>query len=401
MGENAPCSLSRFGDQRRDSEHERFRSQNVHAADRVHVASSLLALSWNTAGIAEEQLDVFLMGVEEMLSWDVLCLQETFARTEGVKVDKNLKHVFYTPTEKMGGLRVPAIFVHERWARLSRYLGSGKRWVAAKVSDMTFVSIHLPHTRSAGPTLQETLNEVDEFMSNLKCEKLFMGIDANTKMYGCCDGESFGESIPAGTAEDPERQQAIYEFFKKWHLWAPNTWLSDGDGDEQRWKTRFEWSAIKQGDFSSGGTQIDFAALSYKWPVQDVEVVQDTAFNTDHCLVAVRLEIKKEKSERRAKPTNEEKKKQQQQAALKNWEPAESWPEAICREKLKWDDWDSAVADLTSTAAKHAKPNILKAKDAVLEELLCLRNIATDQSTCRDLGQEIWRARRRVKREAR
>ena len=74
----------------------------------------------------------------------------------------------------------------------------------------------------------------------------------------------------------------------------PNTWLSDDDdGDEQKWKTRFEWSAVRQDDFSSGGTQIDFAAISYSLPVEEVEVVQDTAFNTDHCPVVVRLKLKK------------------------------------------------------------------------------------------------------------
>ena len=101
--------------------------------------------------------------------------------------------------------------------------------------------------------------------------------------------------------------------FKKWQMWAPNTWLSDDDdGDEQKWKTRFEWSAVKQNDFSSGGTQIDFAAISYSLPVEEVEVVQDTAFNTDHCPVVVRLKLTKHKQEKRAKPTKEQREKQQQ-----------------------------------------------------------------------------------------
>ena len=158
---------------------------------------------------------MFLEDVGDLFPWDVLCLQETFTNTEGIKLNENLKHAIYTPAEKLGGLRVPAILVHERWSRFSRFLGSGKRWVAVKIHDMAFFSIHLPHARSAGPTLQETLIEIDKFMDNLKCEKKFMGMDANTRMHNCTDGESFGSSIPSAE-EDPDRQTAVYEFFKKW-----------------------------------------------------------------------------------------------------------------------------------------------------------------------------------------
>ena len=133
--------------------------------------------------------------------------------------------------------------------------------MAVRVFDLAFLSIHLPHSRSTGPTLQETLIEIDEFMNNLKCENKFMGMDANTRMCGYTDEESFGDSIPAAE-EDPDRQQAIYEFFKKWKLWAPNTWLDVENGDEQAWKTRFEWSSVKKNDFSTGGSQIDVAAVS-------------------------------------------------------------------------------------------------------------------------------------------
>ena len=125
-------------------------------------------------------------------------------------------------------------------------------------------------------------------------------------------------------------------FFVKWKLWVPNTWLDVDNGDEQAWKTRFEWSPVKKNDFSTGGSQIDFAAVSYSLPVEKMEVVQDAAFNTDHCPIAVRLKVKKENHRRRSMPSKEETEKQQQQQAFRNSEPTDSWPAAISKENIDW-----------------------------------------------------------------
>ena len=247
-----------------------------------------------------------------MLPWDVLCLQETFTRTEGIQLDENLKHVVYTPAEKASGLRVPAILVHARWARSSSYLGSGRRWVAVKVKDIAFLSIHLPHDRSPGPSMQDVLFEINEFMQELKMENIFVGLDANTRMHGCTDNFCFGDSIPVAK-EDADRQQTLYDFFLRWGMRAVNTWLDTEDGCEQAWKTRFSWSEIQAPDFvaatATGGSQIDFVGTTNSILVEEVKIVQDMAFNTDHFPIAVSIQVEREKRDRRPEPSKADKNK--------------------------------------------------------------------------------------------
>ena len=87
--------------------------------------------------------------------------------------------------------------------------------------------------------------------------------------------------------------------------------------------------------------------------------------------------------------------------ALKNWTPAPSWRDAIGAQTLEWSSWGKATAELTKLAAENAEPKVTPAADATLENLCCLRAVASDHAVRRDLGKEIWRARRRVKRELR
>ena len=117
------------------------------------------------------------------------------------------------------------------------------------------------------------------------------------------------------------------------------------------------------------------------------------------------MRLHKDKSARRALLSKEERDKQQlmqqRKQALRNWTPAPSWRGAVSARTFEWSSWDRATAELTLMAAEHAEPKVARAKDAVLEELCCLRAVASDFATRRDLGKEIWRARRRVKRERR
>ena len=130
--------------------------------------------SWNVAGIAEADLDLFYAETRSQLEWDVLCLQEAFVRTEGI-VSKS-KKLIYTPKVVLPGLRTPAIIVHEKIAGSSKFLASGARWVAAKVGDVIYISAHLPHaTASVGGSLQSTLIDMSQFVNTLGGQRICSG----------------------------------------------------------------------------------------------------------------------------------------------------------------------------------------------------------------------------------
>jgi len=75
-------------------------------------------VSWNVAGIPENDIDLFFSEMDELTDWVVLCLQEAFVKTEGI--ESNSKHVVYTPKYIIPGLRVPAIIVHEKHGGMSQ-----------------------------------------------------------------------------------------------------------------------------------------------------------------------------------------------------------------------------------------------------------------------------------------
>ena len=249
--------------------------------------------SWDVAGVPEESLDLFYTHTSEQLDWDVLCLQEAFVKSEGIK--SSAQHIIYTPKIQFPGLKMPAIIVHENWAKQSKYMASGSRWVAASVGDMAFVSVHLPHaTAKVASTLQETLNELSEFIHTLGTRRVCLGLDGNIKLSGYSDGQIIGESVPAYDDEDSARLQSFYEFLCKHELWLPNTFLSNEN--EQRWKTRFDWKQVEDCDLERGGTQIDFIAIRRCQPVDDVDVMQEMAFSSDHFPVAAILRLRRDRA---------------------------------------------------------------------------------------------------------
>ena len=38
--------------------------------------------TWNVAGLAEDEIDIFITQLSDHYEWDVVCLQEAFSRTE-------------------------------------------------------------------------------------------------------------------------------------------------------------------------------------------------------------------------------------------------------------------------------------------------------------------------------
>ena len=103
--------------------------------------------TWNAAGIAVADLDLFVSQLSDNYAWDILMIQEGFRQTQGLDVASG--HLLFTPGCLAGNLRCPAILVHARWAKQVnvRYAGSGVRWVVVEFGEaFLFCSVHLPHS---------------------------------------------------------------------------------------------------------------------------------------------------------------------------------------------------------------------------------------------------------------
>ena len=264
-------------------------------------------VSWNVAGVAIDELDLFFAETSALLDWDILMLQEASVKTEGIPSDS--KHVTYTPDRTVTGLRTPAIVVNEKSHGKSRLLNSGIRWVAVELSvqhiTTIFVSVHLPHARAkTAADFQDTLQQISSFLRSLPAKaRLCLGIDANTRMIGYSDGCTVGDAVPDDPDEDSERPQHLYEFLQMHRLWLPNTWLPEGD--PQLWKTRFPWDNIRELRFDGGGKQIDFIALSLFQSVDDVKIERDLMFSSDHLPLTVALSNQNRRSQAIQTPTTQ------------------------------------------------------------------------------------------------
>ena len=134
---------------------------------RTRGVSSTRVVSWNVAGVATDELDLFFAETYAMFAWDILMLQEAFVKTEGIQRD--CKHVIYTPEQIVTGLRTPAIVVNEKFHGKSRLLSCGIRWVAVELRmhhiTTIFVSVHLPHARAKlAADFQDTLQQISFFI---------------------------------------------------------------------------------------------------------------------------------------------------------------------------------------------------------------------------------------------
>ena len=85
-------------------------------------------VSWNVACITASLLSSFLLNLTFHCPWSVLCLEEAFTKTEGLRSSSTLdgtdgqQHVIFTPKEVKRGLRAPAIIVRNTFPKKTVFL---------------------------------------------------------------------------------------------------------------------------------------------------------------------------------------------------------------------------------------------------------------------------------------
>ena len=152
---------------------------------------SLKVLSWSVAGLAEDSTDIFLSQISMVTEWDVLLLQECFRKLGGVNVGA---HELFTPCELLGGLRCPAVVMHQRWSGQTKAVGGASRWTAVELDgQMTHISAHLPHTGKKLADFESVLTEIQDFISGRAGQLLILGGDFNVSFYGLTDYHHVGE----------------------------------------------------------------------------------------------------------------------------------------------------------------------------------------------------------------
>ena len=145
----------------------------------------MTAVSWNVAGLAEDQVVPWLKQLSMISPCDFVLIQEGFCRLEGISTGE---HVLFTPPRLWGGLRCPAILVHSRWTGEVRLAGGGSRWVAVDFrGEMLLISAHLPHKRGALSELKAVLEEIQAVIDAHQKHKVVLGVDASTKFNGTVD----------------------------------------------------------------------------------------------------------------------------------------------------------------------------------------------------------------------
>ena len=80
---------------------------------------TLKVLSWNVGGLSKHSTDILLSQISMLTDWDVL-LQECFKKMDGGNVGA---HELFTPSELVGGLRCPAVIIHQRSNGQARAVG--------------------------------------------------------------------------------------------------------------------------------------------------------------------------------------------------------------------------------------------------------------------------------------
>jgi hypothetical protein len=233
----------------------------------------LTTLSWNLAGLAEDQIDDWIAQVTCLTpDWDFLLLQECFSRLEGVCTGQ---HVLLTPPCRSGALKVPCIIINERWAQHVKLAGGGARWVACTFGDVMLVTAHLPHSGRGQLEYELTMEELGAFLEVNARFRFMVGVDANAKLWGTTDFCHVGEQVlrAAMTAEDRERARALHSFIASWGLVAVNTFMNSSGSSEL--VTRTNWNG-------TGASQIDFVLAAEAIIVVDVKMGDAEWFSTDH-----------------------------------------------------------------------------------------------------------------------
>ena len=109
--------------------------------------ASFRTVSWNLAGLAEDSLEPFLACTSMTMRWDVLLLQETFRKLEGLETESCQ---IFTPENILGrahgGWRCLAIIAKNRISEECVLPESGVRWVSMEMqfANRVLISAHLP-----------------------------------------------------------------------------------------------------------------------------------------------------------------------------------------------------------------------------------------------------------------
>jgi hypothetical protein len=340
----------------------------------------LTAVSWNVAGLAEDQVTPWLDQLTMLENWDFILMQEGFRRLGGVSTGE---HVLFTPPVLCGGLRCPAIFVRNKWAEEASYAGGGSRWVAVDFQKkMLLISAHLPHKGRPMMELESTLLEIQMAIDLHPGYQVMMGVDANTKLCGMTDHVHVGSQVPRAvlSAAERDRAKAVHTFAAEKDLVVTNTWM-DGDSEDQ-WCTRTNWNG-------EGSEQIDYFMTSRRVKVESIKVNKHEWFSSDHYALACKWSIEEDREPPRKSARS-----------LRGWAPGPEWSAAVQDSVKDWSDWGTAATQLCETAALHGK-KVQKEVDLELEALIARRKDRTVLLTVaqmRILSRSIWRRRRALKR---
>ena len=332
--------------------------------------------TWNVAGFAEDEIDLFITQLSDHHNWDFVCLQEAFCRTEDIEFEGG--HVMFTCDSRLGGLRIPAILVHERWVSSSRLLASGERWLAVGIGeDLVLLSVHLPHRNLNFSDYAACLTEVLTFLSDMGSRSLILGLDANTCVHSIVDHFHIGGSVTPGFSDSLECERALFflEFLSSAGFYLANTFMEDG---QSQYHTRIGWSA------PSVRSQIDFIGLSLNLHCADTGVDREMSYSSDHQYVWAALVNQK-------RPPYHQKR-----FAPRNWMPSDSWTDASENISWNWSDWDSMATTWNAEAKLHSQ-RAPSERDERLAELLRAHEVAEPDER-RVLNRTMWRHRRAKRR---
>ena len=271
-----------------------------------------------------------------------------------------------------GGLRCPVILVNQRWASVSRVIGSGVRWVAVEVASMLgFISAHLPHCGLGILEYIACLDELRTFVSTLKDYRVCFGLDANTEVHGIVDMLHVGQGVRQRQGRDlcSDRAVLLHEFLGEWAIYLANTFVHEPNSDD--YLTRYNWSG------AGSGAQIDFIGLPLHCKCTDAGVDQWMVFSSDHRYVWATVVGQLTRTADARQP------------APRNWRPAHSWKTMSAQLTWNWNEWPTMTSSWRDAAVSHALKTP-KGKDEVLRELLwCAR---VESSTTAEIAKQTYLA---------
>ena len=142
-----------------------------------------------------------------------------------------INHWLITSGTVVGGLRCPAVLVHERYTNV-RFAGGGQRWAAVTVDEkFLLVSLHLPHKGLDIFEFNACLKELRDFLGSFAQYILLIGMDANTTVQSSIDHIHIGHHVPcrAHSDLDSERACLLHEFLCENGLYLVNTFAGEAE----------------------------------------------------------------------------------------------------------------------------------------------------------------------------